>query len=52
MLGREIATLVDDYQAPGNYTVNYHAENLASGIYYYRLTSGLFSEMRKMILLK
>jgi glucose/arabinose dehydrogenase len=52
ILGREVSTLVNDYQSPGNYSVNFNAGNLTSGIYYYRLTSGIFSEYKKMLLLK
>ncbi|MCU0372959.1 MAG: T9SS type A sorting domain-containing protein, partial [Ignavibacteria bacterium] len=52
--GREVADLVNKYQNPGSYEVNFAAGdyNLSSGVYYYRLTSGDFSEVKKMILTK
>ena len=52
VLGREAATLVNERQAGGEYTVNFNAAQLSSGIYYYSLTAGSFRESRKMILAK
>ncbi len=52
ILGREIATLVNKKQAPGNYEVRWNAENLPSGFYFYKLQTGEFTQTRKMILLK
>ena len=52
ILGREIATLVNEKQTHGNYEVSWDASNNPSGIYFYRLTSGDFTESRKMMLLK
>ncbi len=52
VLGREVATLVNQQQKPGVYSVKWHADNNPSGIYFYRLTVGNFSETRKMILQK
>ena len=51
-LGEEVANLVNEYQEPGIYKVNFNAENLSSGVYYYRLESGRFSQTHKMILLR
>lgn len=51
-LGREVATLVDEVKSPGNYEVTFNANNLASGVYYYRLKAGKFTETRKMILVR
>jgi ligand-binding sensor domain-containing protein len=51
-LGQKIATLVNKEQAPGNYTVQFNASNLPSGVYYYRLQTGVFTQSRKMIVLK
>ena len=51
-LGREIATLVNEKQAPGKYSVQFNANNLPSGIYFYTLRAGNFVQTRKMILLK
>src|SRR4030095_12805900 len=52
ILGREIALLVNAPLAPGTYEVEWPASNYPSGIYFYKLVSGDFSESRKMILLK
>ncbi|MBK8946903.1 MAG: T9SS type A sorting domain-containing protein [Ignavibacteriae bacterium] len=52
ILGKEIATLVNENQNPGNYKIEFRAENLSSGIYYYTLITGNFIETKKMILLK
>ena len=51
-LGREVKTLVNQYQNKGKYDVNFDASNLASGIYFYRLQSGNFISTKKMLLLK
>jgi len=50
VLGREVATLVDEVKPAGTYTVNFDARHLSSGVYYYRLTAGSFTQTRKMIL--
>jgi len=52
ILGREVKTLVNKLQKPGNYTVEFDASNLTSGVYFYRLKSGDFVKTRKMLLLK
>jgi hypothetical protein len=52
ILGREIATLVNEQQQPGSYQVRWDASNAASGIYFYQLKTGGFIEIKKMILLK
>jgi len=52
VLGREVRTLVDEEKAPGRYTVNFDASNLASGVYLYRMVAGNFSEVRKMVVVK
>ncbi len=50
--GREVARLVDELKQPGEYRVRFDAENLASGMYLYRLTAGEFSHTRKMVLVR
>ncbi len=52
LLGREVATLVNGFKNKGNYSVKFNAENLASGLYIYRLSAEGISISRKMILLK
>jgi hypothetical protein len=62
VLGRVVATIVDEVKAPGEYSVTFSAEsgsasgkdgsNLGSGVYFYRLRSGEFIETRKLILMK
>lgn len=54
IVGKEVATLVNQYQNEGTYIVDFKASdyNLTSGIYFYKLNSGGFSEVRKMILNK
>jgi phosphatidylserine/phosphatidylglycerophosphate/cardiolipin synthase-like enzyme len=52
MLGRQVAILVNEEKAPGSYTVTLHATNLASGVYYYRMTAGSFVETKKMLLVR
>jgi hypothetical protein len=51
-LGQKIATLVNKEQIPGNYSVQFNANKLPSGIYFYTLRAGNFIRTRKMILLK
>lgn len=51
-VGKEIVELVNEIKANGVYEVKFDASNLPSGVYYYKLTSGNFSETKKMILIK
>jgi hypothetical protein len=51
-LGREVATLVDEYKNSGSYEVEFNASNLASSIYFYQLKAGEFIETKKMLLIK
>ncbi|MCO6474837.1 MAG: agmatine deiminase family protein [Melioribacteraceae bacterium] len=52
ILGREVATLVNKRLQPGEYEVEFNAENLSSGVYYYRLGTGSFSQTKKMVLMR
>jgi hypothetical protein len=52
VLGREVKTLVSEKQTAGEYEVLFNASDLNSGVYFYRLTSGNFTETKKLILLK
>ena len=51
-LGERVATLVNGYRDAGSYTVDWDASGLASGVYYYRLTTPEYAETRKLLLLK
>jgi hypothetical protein len=50
--GNEVARLINKEMHAGSYTETWNAGNLASGVYYYRLTAGSFSQIRKLLLLK
>ena len=52
LLGREVAVLVNERRAPGDYQDSFNGSALASGVYVYRLTAGSFVQSRKMVLLK
>ncbi|MBS1494793.1 MAG: T9SS type A sorting domain-containing protein [Bacteroidetes bacterium] len=54
LLGKEVATLVNDKQSAGTYAVDFNSAefNLPSGIYFYTLNAGEFQETRKMVLVK
>lgn len=52
VLGDEIATLVKEEKSSGSYDVEFKAENLPSGTYFYKLQAGNFVETKKMVLIK
>jgi hypothetical protein len=52
VLGREVATLVDEEKPAGNYEILFDGSNLTSGIYFYTLKAEGFSETKKMLLIK
>ena len=52
LLGQEVATLVNERLASGTFEVNFNANNLPSGVYFYQVTSGNSSITKKMMLLK
>jgi GH35 family endo-1,4-beta-xylanase len=52
VLGRTIATLIDDERPAGVYTVRWDASSLPSGVYYYRLQAGAFVTTKQMVLMK
>ena len=51
-LGREIKTLVNEERIAGNYKINFNANGLSNGVYFYRMQAGIFDETKKLILLK
>ena len=52
MLGQEVATLVDEVKAAGSHNVTWNASDVASGVYFYKLTTGDLTLTKKMVLLK
>ncbi len=52
MLGKEVSTLVNENKNPGDYTIVFNGGNLSSGIYFYKLSSGDFTQTKKMLLIK
>lgn len=51
-LGKEVKTLVNTFIKPGNYEITFDASQLASGVYFYRLSAGDFVQTKKMMVLK
>jgi YVTN family beta-propeller protein len=52
VLGRAVSTLVNEPQQAGEYWIHFDARELTSGLYFYRLEAGSFTETKKMIVLK
>lgn len=52
MLGREVETLVNEGQHPGRYLVTFDAARAATGVYFYRLSSGRFTSVKRMVMMK
>jgi hypothetical protein len=52
VIGKEVATLVDEKQSAGRKDVKFDATNLPGGVYFYRLQAGGLTETRRMVLLK
>jgi len=52
VLGREVKTLVNEVKQAGKYTVEFNGHNYASGVYFYRIESGKFTEVKRMVLVK
>lgn len=52
ILGKEVATLVNENLQPGTYEVSFNGSNLTSGVYFYKLTTGDFIAVKKMIMIK
>jgi Secretion system C-terminal sorting domain len=50
--GRELLTLVNELQHPGSYKVTFDGQNFASGIYFYKIEAGDFTETRRMVLIR
>ncbi len=52
LLGNEVAILVNEEKSSGNYKINFNAEYLSSGVYFYKLSVGNFVETKKLLLMK
>jgi len=52
LLGREQVVLVDDLKLPGRYAVSLTASSLSTGVYFYRLSTPEFSQVRKLVVVK
>jgi hypothetical protein len=52
VVGREVSVVVNEFRQAGNYSVNFDASNLASGVYVYSIKSGDFIDSKKMVLIK
>jgi Tol biopolymer transport system component len=52
LTGREVATLVNEKKPAGIYSISWNATRLSSGVYFSVLTSGKFSQVKKMLLIK
>jgi hypothetical protein len=52
ILGREVATLVNEEKPAGEYEVEFNGSALPSGIYFYQLNAGAFVQTKKMVLIK
>ncbi|MDD5362552.1 MAG: S8 family peptidase [Ignavibacteria bacterium] len=52
MLGREVNTLVNEFKKAGIYEINMNASSLSSGVYFYRIQAGSYSEIKRMVVLK
>jgi predicted acyl esterase len=50
--GKEVQTLVNEVKSPGSYNIMFNAANLSSGVYFYRIIAGNFTEVKKMTLVK
>jgi hypothetical protein len=52
LLGREVATLVNEIKPAGSYPATWNAASFGSGVYFYKMQSGSFTSTKKMILMK
>lgn len=52
VIGRKVATLLSEPKQPGTYEIKFDAQNLATGVYFYKITAGDFTAVKKMLLIK
>ena len=51
-MGQQVAELVNEEKQAGEYSIQFNAASLPSGIYFYTINSGAFTQTRKMLLMK
>jgi len=51
-IGQKVASLVNETKSAGTYQVDFNATSLTSGIYFYKINAGNFTDTKKMILMK
>jgi hypothetical protein len=52
LTGQKVETVVDEVKQPGNYEIEFNAAGLSSGVYFYKMTTNSFSQIKKMSILK
>ena len=52
VMGREVAILVNEQKNAGVHSVGFNSENLSSGVYFYKIEAGNFTDVKKMVLVK
>jgi hypothetical protein len=52
LLGREVATLLNEHKQAGTYMVDFNAASLSSGVYFYRMQAGQFADIKRMVVIK
>ncbi len=52
VLGREVATLVEEFKEAGYYEVEFNGSSLSSGVYFYKLTAGSYASVKKLLITK
>lgn len=52
MLGREVRTVINEFRKAGTYQVGFDASSLSSGVYFYRMQAGMFTEIKRMVVVK
>ena len=52
MLGKEVATLVNEQLQAGYFEYTFNASNLSSGLYFYKIDAGYYTDIKKMVLIK
>lgn len=52
VMGREVATLVNEFKNAGRYIASFNASNISSGVYFYKVMAGSFVETKRMVLIK